>query len=136
MNYHRVLQYLDAVAANANNDIAGSPHRAFWKNPANPDGNMTYAEFVGGVVPVVHCHGNPVPIIDRSNLPTSASKSAFYLILRSPAGWCDTPAQMPDGGPFITDPGYQVTLDDGTVVTGATIDADLGQWLANGFPED
>jgi hypothetical protein len=43
--------------------------------------------------------------------------------------------QMPDGGPFITEVNYQVTLPDGTVVGGATIVHDLLDWLSNGFPE-
>jgi len=45
---------------------------------------------------------------------------------------------MPDGpdpGPFITDAGYTITMDDGTVVTGAKIIQDIGDWLNAGFPE-
>jgi hypothetical protein len=69
-------------------------------------------------------------MIDKGN----PAQTPFYLILTTPAGWCGK-AQMPEGGPFITDRNYQVTLADGTTVTGAKIQQDLLEWLTNGYPQ-
>jgi hypothetical protein len=122
--------YLDKIAAKANGDIVASVHGPFWSG--------AYTDFINGNVPGVGCKnndvpaGSPIPIINKGN-PVS---SGFYLLLQGP-GWCRQ-AQMPDGpqaGPFITDAGYTITMDDGTVVTGAEIIQDIGDWLRAGFPE-
>jgi hypothetical protein len=44
--------------------------------------------------------------------------------------------QMPGGpgGPYITDAGYQVSVN-GTMMTGQQIQAALAAWLTNGFPK-
>jgi hypothetical protein len=123
-------KYLDKIAAKANGDIVASVHGPFW--------NGTYSNFINGNVPQVACRtndvpaGSPIPIINKAD-PVS---SGFYLLLQRP-GWCGQ-TQMPDGaqpGPFITDAGYTITMDDGTVVTGAKIIQDIGDWLRAGFPE-
>ena len=128
MTFARVKMYLDAIADNPadSGDINASPHGRFW--------NVPYAQFISSTVPGgsrVHCNNNPIPIIDQAN----PSQTPFFLILTDPAGFCGI-SQMPAGGPFITDAGYQVTLSDGTNVTGAQIQTDLLDWLSNGFPEN
>jgi hypothetical protein len=42
---------------------------------------------------------------------------------------------MPQAGPYITDPGYSVKLGNGTVISGADIDANIVWWLTNNIPE-
>ena len=124
MTFARVKQYLEAIADNPNAALSvdNSPHRRFW--------NVTYAQFVNGNVPVVQCHQQPIPLIDHAN----PAQSAFFVILGST--FCSKP-KMPDGGPFITDVGYQVTLADGvTTVPGQKIKDDILEWLSNGFPEN
>ena len=49
-------------------------------------------------------------------------------------GWCQL-GQMPQLGPFISDPGYSVKLSNGTVISGADIDANIVWWLTNNIPE-
>jgi hypothetical protein len=116
-----VQVYLNAVADKAANAIDDSPHVRFW--------NIPYDQFINGIVPGVKCKGNPVPIIDK----TDPLNSPFFVILTNANGWCRK-RQMPGGGPFITDPGYSVTLAEGTSVTGQKIQDDLADWLAHGFP--
>jgi hypothetical protein len=123
IKYKLIQSYLDAVAANANLDVAGSPNKVFW--------NVPYAKFVSGVIPNVKCKGNPIPVIDKQN----PGNSPFYLILTNNAGFCDI-EQMPATGPYITDRDYTVTLAEGTTVTGTKIQQDIQNWLNNGFPEN
>jgi hypothetical protein len=116
-----VQAYLNAVADKAANGIDDSPHVRFW--------NIPYDQFINGIVPDVKCNGSPVPIIDK----TAPLNSPFFVILTNANGWCRK-RQMPEDGPFITDPGYSVTLAEGTSVTGQKIQDDLADWLAHGFP--
>ena len=118
-----IQNYLDAITNKANNDIGNSPHDRFW--------NVSYSEFVNGVIPHSKCNGQPIPIIDKTN----PINSAFFLILTDTNGWCNK-RQMPGGGPFITDLGYQVPLTDGNIITGQQIQSNIADWLANGFPEN
>lgn len=122
ISYSRVIAYLDAIADRGVNDTANAPHARFWTG-------MTREQFVTGTVPNVHCHGADIPIVDQAN----AASSSFFLVLRDPASFCNKP-RMPKSGPFITDPGYTVTLADGTKVTGQQIQDDILDWLQNGFP--
>ena len=71
-----------------------------------------------------------MPILDHAK----PLDSPFFLILINPDGWCDLP-QMPEGGPFITDSGYFVTLQNGTDITGQEIRDNIASWLSSGFPE-
>lgn len=120
-----IQAYLDAIvklgATATGTDINASPHKRFWAN---------YNDFMHANLTKVTCNGNPIPIVD----PVNKVQSAFYLVLINPKGFCNSP-QMPFGGPFITDAGYQVTLADGRVVTGAKINEDIKSWLENGCPE-
>lgn len=120
--FSRVKEYLDGIADKANNDVETSPHGRFWRT--------SYKEFVDGVVPLVKCNGNPIPIIDKGD----PANSPLLLILTSADGWCGR-AQMPDGGPVITDADYAITLLDKTIVSGKQIQEDLTAWLKGGFPE-
>jgi hypothetical protein len=124
ITFARLQEYLNKIGDQANLDPANSGHGVFW--------NTTYQAFMTGVVPSKVCNGKPVPIID----PVNKANSAFNQILR--AGWCTAPAmpQMPKTGPFVTDKGYSITLDDGTNVTGAQILKDIQDWLNAGAPEN
>lgn len=128
MTFSKVQAYLDAIAdkniAENNGDVANSPHGRFWK--------VKYKEFTSQNVPGgarVECNGKPTPIIDQQN----PGQSAFYIILTNTAGYCGNP-QMPEGGPWITDDGYEVNVD-GSPVKGSKIQADLLEWLTNSYPE-
>jgi hypothetical protein len=110
-----IQAYLDAIAQK-NGNLGNSPHGAFW--------NADYNTFKTGQVPNLG-----VPIMDVNN----PLQSPFYLILITPEGFQGFP-QMPAGGPFITDAGYQATLADGTQVTGDQIMRNMAEWLKNGFP--
>jgi hypothetical protein len=44
--------------------------------------------------------------------------------------------QMPRTGPFVTDPGYSLTLGDGTIISGQKLLDDIHEWLAAGAPEN
>jgi hypothetical protein len=121
MTFARVQAYLDAIANKANLSIDGSPHGTFWK--------VSYQQFVQGLVPGVKCNGQDIPLINAA----SPLQTAFRLILGG--DFCKK-GQMPDGGPFVTDAGYSVTLADGSQVTGQQILADIDSWLRNGFPEN
>jgi len=120
ITYTQLQSYLNAIAAKANLDASNARHGVFW--------HRSYNDFVNGTVPNKHCQGRPVPILD----PVNRLDSAFYQILQ--ATWCSMP-QMPKTGPFVTDPGYSVTLADGTAVSGAKLLQDIHDWLAAGAPE-
>ncbi|MER9102636.1 hypothetical protein NKH95_01675 [Mesorhizobium sp. M0848] len=123
ITYLVIQDYLNKIAAKGNLDPEGSGHGVFW------DGD--YASFSTGVVPGKKCSGVPVPILNQTDLVNSA----FYQILK--AGWCTMPAmpQMPRKGPYVTDTGYSIKLDNGTVVTGAQVLSDIEDWLKAGAPE-
>jgi hypothetical protein len=123
IKFKQIQSYLEAIAANANLDVAGSPHKSFW--------NASYTNFINGVIPKVKCKGNPIPIINKQD----PENSPFYIILTNGQGFCNI-AQMPPTGPYITDAGYTVTLADGSAVTGARIQQDIREWLTNGYPEN
>lgn len=127
ITFDRVKKYLAAIADNPNDvlSVDSSPHLRFW--------NVPYQQFINGNVPggnLTQCHDAPTPIINKAN----PAQSPFFLILTDPAGFCGMP-RMPEGGPFITDEGYQVTLADGTTVSGKQIRDDILDWLTNGYPE-
>jgi hypothetical protein len=134
MNFTKVQAYLDAIANEAAGDIGQSPHQNFWTD---------YHTFINGNVPGgarTTCpigSNTPIRIIDPNDASLDKTRpltSPFYVILTNAIGFCAR-KQMPQGGPFITAGNYQVTLADGTVVTGAKIMADLEDWLRSGFPQ-
>jgi hypothetical protein len=113
---------LDAIA-NKNGNIGGSPHGVFWRQTGNYDSD--YTSFTNGQVP-----GVGLPIIDFSN----PKNSNFVVILINPNG-VQGFEQMPGGGPFITDPGYQVTLPNRQTLTGQQIQETITNWLNNKYPK-
>lgn len=121
-----IQAYLDGIADNANGDVdQRSPHKRFWK--------VAYTDFVNGDIPNVTSSGAPIPPgkpIPIINKVDPVNSSFFAILLAGFAG----KLQMPDGGPLITDPGYQITVG-GKSVTGTQIKTDIQSWLANGFPE-
>ncbi|WP_026603637.1 hypothetical protein [Methylomonas sp. 11b] len=123
ITYSRVIAYLDAIADKGINKTEDAPHDRFWKD-------LSREQFVNGTVPNVHCHGADIPIIDHEN----PANSSFFLVLKANAAFCNK-AQMPRGGPWITDEGYAITLLDGSQVSGQQIQDDIIDWLLNGFPE-
>jgi hypothetical protein len=103
------------------------PHRIFWRQ--TNDYEQDYQRFTTGLVP-----GVDIPIMNTA--AGQALTSNFFVVLTSPDGLPDDGvSQMPDGGPFITDPGYELTLADGRVMTGAETQASLRRWLQSGFPK-
>ena len=123
-----ILNYLNAIA-DKSGVIAGSPHKRFW--------NIPYDKFITNTVPHVTCDdGSPILIMNNNILNPALDplKSSFYTILIKPPGVCGNP-QMPEGGPMITDPGYNVTLPDGSIISGIDIQKNIESWLMNGFPE-
>jgi hypothetical protein len=123
-----ILNYLNAIA-DKSGVIAGSPHKRFW--------NIPYEKFITDPVPQVNCDdGSQVLIMNNNKLKPGLDplNSAFYRILIDGPGVCGNP-QMPEGGPLITDPGYEVILPDGTHVSGIDIQKNINSWLMNGFPE-
>lgn len=117
IKFKDVQAYLDAIAK-LNGGIDDSPHGSFWQ--------VDYATFTTGKVP-------NVPGISIMNAQTPL-QSPFFVILTNAGGFAGRP-QMPAGGPFITDAGYQVTLADGTQITGQQIIDNLTEWLTHGFPQ-
>ena len=121
VNFSLIKQYLNKIAAKGALDPADSGHGLFWQTD--------YNSFKTGFVPSKKCGGKPVPIID----PVDPAKSAFLQILKS-GGFCGMP-QMPKTGPFIDSAGYNITLDDSSIVAGAKILQDIEDWLRAGAPE-
>jgi hypothetical protein len=104
-----------------------APHRSFWRQTNQYEED--YHRFTTGAVP-----GVDIPIMN-----TAAGEeltSNFYVVLTNPDGLADEGIdQMPAGGPFITEPGYEVTLADGREMTGLEIQESLARWLTTGFPK-
>jgi hypothetical protein len=119
--YSTLQTYLSKIADQGILDADNSGHQRFWLQP--------YASFISGFIPTKHCGANPVPIVAQED----RTESAFFKILLGT--WCNMP-QMPKAGPFITDDGYSITLDDGTSISGAQISTDIHDWLAAGALED
>ncbi len=65
--------------------------------------------------------------------PGQELNSNFYMILTDTNGLSGIP-QMPAGGPWVTDPGYQVSVD-GRTITGRQVRDALAEWLTHGFPK-
>jgi hypothetical protein len=123
VTYADIKMYLEGIANNPNNKrkVDNSGHGRFW--------NVTYQQFVTGVVPNEDCNGAPIPIVDRN-----PAQCAFYQALNGKPGWCQL-GQMPRGGPFITEPDYSVRLSNGVSISGADMDANIVWWLTNNIPE-
>ena len=124
VSFSDIQMYLEAIAALAKeqgNDVDISNHLRFW--------NTSYQEFTTGNVPGESCEGAPIPIVNAD-----PAQCPFYQALTYKTGWCEL-EQMPRYGPYITNPGYEVTLSNGVKMTGAEIDANIVWWLTNGMPE-
>jgi hypothetical protein len=115
-----VKNYLDAIADKnkdeGRGDIADSPHFRFWEKD--------YQSFITADVDNLG-----IPIINR----TDPVKSMFFVLLTTPGGNGGF-KQMPDGGPYVTDTGYELTIG-GTTVKGKEIADNLRIWLQNNYPE-
>jgi Ferritin-like len=137
IRYADILAYLDAIMSIEHGDIEKkSPHLVFWHNPPKKGGGpLSYHDFTTGNVPGLEDDGLPtIPIMDTAN----PLQSAFYVILTNKNGLQFQGAsiqQMPEKGPFITDPGYKTKLANGTEITGQEIMDNMKSWLENHFPE-
>src|SRR5262249_30075917 len=108
--------------------LGPSPHSAFWRQTGNYD--KDYDLFTTGDVPNVG-----IPIMNKA--PGQELTSNFYVILTDSNGLAAVGiGQMPGGpgGPYITDPGYQASVN-GVMLTGQQIKDALAQWLTGGFPK-
>jgi hypothetical protein len=120
IRFSDIKTYLTAIAKKAQTPIGASPHKAFWEG-------MDRAAFTTGTVPHV---GVPIMNIDEP------LKSPIFVVLTDKNGLESAGIpQMPEGGDFVTDPGYKATLPDGTEITGQQIIDNMKEWLTNGFPE-
>jgi hypothetical protein len=129
--YADIINYLDAIANNANANVANAPHRYWWH--VNADINqppLAYNDFVNGEV-----FGIGVQIIGTDSSHANPLRSAFFVLLSTPGGAAGYP-QMPKAGPYITDADFSVQLPDGSSITGAQIQANMAEWLGNGYPEN
>ena len=118
-----IVMYLEAIADKGKRDAGGANHDRFWNG-------VTRDQFVAGTVPNEDCNGAPIPIVNSD----PAQCALFQVLVNTPVGWCNK-GQMPrGGGPWITDAGYQVTLSNAQVITGADIRTNLEWWLRNGMP--
>jgi hypothetical protein len=116
-----VKKYLDAIAdknksAHKGDVDANSPHGRFWQKD--------YSDFITKDVDNLG-----IPIINQAD----PVKSMFFVLLTTPDG-TEGFRQMPGNGPYVTDTGYQVTID-GKTVTGQEITENLRNWLSNNYPE-
>jgi hypothetical protein len=98
-SYADVQAYLDNLVATLGCNIAGAPHKAFWKT-------MTYSQFTTGPVPGVSGNWKVLEI-------GHPEKSNIILALQgAPPFDGSTFPQMPaDGPPFATDPQIQPLSD-------------------------
>jgi hypothetical protein len=104
------------------------PHGTFWRQTGSYD--QDYTLFTTGNVPNVG-----IPIMNTT--AGQELQSNFYVILTNTNGLENEGIpQMPGGagGPFITDPGYQVEVN-GTAMTGQQIQQAISDWLTGGFPK-
>ena len=118
-----IQNILDAILLN-NGSANPVPHGVFWRQ--TPD---AYTAFTTGNVP-----GVGIPIMNSA--AGQELTSNFFVILTNVNGLVTprrTIAQMPYLGPFITDAGYQVSVN-GVAMTGADISDTLAFWLTHGFP--
>ena len=125
VNYSDVQNMLDAILAE-NGSPDPQPHGKFWRQTGNYDSD--YQAFTTGDVPNVG-----IPIMNTMNGQELTSN--FYVILTNTNGLAtEGIPQMPARGPFITDSGYQASVN-GTVMKGTQIQDALSQWLTKGFPQ-
>jgi len=125
ISFARLQEYLDLIVAQNGGDITSSPHLRFWSS---------HSTLTTQPLPRPKCNNQdifPVKYLDAARTQVDADNSPMYVILTNAMGFCQR-EQMPPDGPFITDPGYSLTLSDGTVVTGAQVKQDIHDWLAAG----
>ena len=124
-NFKDIQNILDAIAsADTSNPLPSAPHNTdtgapFWRETGNFDDD--YTTFTTGTVPNFGSQ-----IMDQ----TDPLNSLFLTMLLGTGPG----AQMPLGGPFITDDGYEVSVN-GATMSGQDIRTTLETWLQNGFPK-
>jgi hypothetical protein len=130
-----VQNMLDAILAKSNYAMQHPPisthpplpHRIFWRQTGDYD--TDYQKFRTGDVP-----GVGIPIMNTT--AGQELNSNFYVILTNTNGLQDQGIeQMPEGGAFITDVGYQLKLANGSPMTGSEISQTLATWLTTHFPK-
>jgi hypothetical protein len=127
ITFTRLQEYLDLIVQNEGGNIGASPHRRFWS---------TYQTLTTQPIPQPKCQGQsiyPIKYIDVAKTKVDADNSPLFVILTNKSGFCQK-AQMPPGGPYITDVNYSITLSDGSVVSGAQILNDIHDWLTANAP--
>src|SRR5271166_5238207 len=94
-----IQNFLDAILAK-NGSSNPAPHGVFWRQTGNY--NQDYMLFTGGNVP-----GVGIPIM---NVPSPLNSNFFLILTNANVFPASIYGQMPVGGPFITDAGYNVTV--------------------------
>jgi hypothetical protein len=125
ITYADITMYLEGIANAANNDPGQAIHHYWWhQNHDQTQPLLDYNDFINGTVFSIN-----VPIINKAD----PLNTAFYLVLAG--GDSKYGPQMPQGGPYLTDGVTTWPLSNGTAPTGATILANIEEWLSNGYPE-
>jgi hypothetical protein len=128
ITFRRLQEYLDLIALQGGN-IASAPHGKFW---------ATHVSLTQQPIPAPKCNGQdifPVKYLDSAHTRVDADNSPLYVILTNSNGFCEQ-SQMPPLGPWITESDYQITLADGSTVTGDQIKQDIYDWLTAGALND
>jgi|GEM_PF-2835532 len=124
-NFTDIQNILDAIAAaDTSNPLPTAPHNTdsgapFWRETGDLDAD--YTAFITGTVPNFGSQ-----IMDQND-----PLNSLFLTMLLGAG---PGPQMPLGGPFITDAGYQVSVN-GSMMSGHDIQTTIETWLKNGFPK-
>jgi hypothetical protein len=129
ISFARLQEYLDLIVSQEGGNISSAPHARFW---------VDHQTLTTQPLPRPKCQGQdifPVKFLDPAQTTVDADNSPMFVILTNGMGFCQK-EQMPPGGPFLGDPGYSLTLSDGTVVTGDQVKQDIHAWLAAGALPD
>lgn len=118
LKFSDIQNYLDAILAKTGVGNP-TPHGVFWRKTGNY--NDDYKYFTTSAVPKVN-----VPILDQQ---TPLNSNFYQALVNDNFAY----GQMPAGGPYITDPGYTVTIGSVTL-TGGQIKNNIAEWLTNNFP--
>jgi hypothetical protein len=126
ITFNRLQEYLDAIVDKAGGDVEFAPHGRFWS---------TYDALTQQPLPSPRCQGQPIFAVaytDAAKTVVDADNSPLFVILTKAAGFCGKEQMPPNGGPYVTDHDYVLTLKDASQVPGSQVITDIHEWLAAG----